>query len=506
MSGADRGTTPEVSGDFCHWEVRLNDLYLEPDQRALRGCDGRFGELGLRKCGDGGSSGLLMQASRVGRIVETVAAGALVALAAFVALGGVPSLEHWKAAAFFSTFGIVATALEYRTSRATQGTIGFLPFLSVGLIAPNVAALIAVLFSVVVGELFLRRPAIKLAFNAAQHTFAVACAIAVFRALGGQSALEETPGFLPLVVLVATYFVLNKLAVSTVVTAAQGGSTRALWLKSIRGSFIYDVLAFPLILFFAIAYSRLGPGWSAILALPMLGIRQLYRTVFELQKINEELLQLMVASIEARDPYTSGHSQRVARYARVIAGAAGLTDKAAERTETAALLHDVGKIHEEFAIILRKPGALTRDEFEVMKTHPARSAELVGRVTQFNDLVPAILAHHEAWNGAGYPLGRAGEEIPLGARIIALADTIDAMTTTRPYRAALSTDEVRIEIERQSGHQFDPVICARLLSPSTWRNLSREIDAAGIAYPETAHAPAVASAGRTGEYLVGASR
>ena len=497
------GQRPEISGDFRHREVRLNDLYLEPDQRALRGCDGRFGELGLGQFGDGGSSGAVMQDSRVSRIVEMVTAGALIALAAFVALGGVPSPEHWRAAAFFSTFGIVATALEYRTSRATQGTIGFLPFLSVGLIAPNVAALVAVLFSVVVGELFLRRPAIKLLFNAAQHTFAVACAIAAFRVLGGNSALDSTPGFLPLVVLVAAYFTLNKLAVSTVVAAAQGGSTRTLWLKSIRGSFIYDVLAFPLIIFFAVAYSRLGPGWSAILALPMLGIRQLYRTVFELQKINEELLQLMVASIEARDPYTSGHSQRVARYARVVAGAAGLNGKAAERTETAALLHDVGKIHEEFAVILRKPGALTDEEFEIMKTHPARSAELVGKVTQFNDLVPAILAHHEAWNGRGYPLGRAGAEIPIGARIIALADTIDAMTTTRPYRAALSTVEVRDEITKQSGHQFDPAICEKLLSPSVWQELAREVEAAGIAHPETTISVGVPVVGRTVEYLVG---
>jgi HD superfamily phosphodiesterase len=441
-----------------------------------------------------------MQSSRVVRIVETVAVGAVLALAAFLAFGDVPSVEQWKAAAFFSTFGVLAIALKYQTSQTTQGTIGFLPFLSVGLVSPNIAALSAVVVSVAVGELFLRRPLLKMAFNVAQHTFAVACAIAVYRFLGGETALGATPGFVPLMALVATYFVVNKLAVSTVVSASQGVSTRAHWLKSIRGSFVYDVLSFPLILFFAVAYARLGPGWSAILALPMLGIRQLYQTVFALQKINEELLQLMVASIEARDPYTSGHSQRVARYARFIAGAGGLGAKAVERAETAALLHDVGKIHEEFAIILRKPGALTEEEFAVMKTHPARSAELVRKVTQFADLVPAILAHHEAWDGRGYPDKKAAKEIPLGARVIALADTIDAMSTTRPYRAALSLEQVRDEIRRESGRQFDPHLCQSLLSPATWREFAREIDSALDAHPESMLAQEEIVLGRTGEY------
>jgi HD-GYP domain-containing protein (c-di-GMP phosphodiesterase class II) len=164
------------------------------------------------------------------------------------------------------------------------------------------------------------------------------------------------------------------------------------------------------------------------------------------------------------------------------------------------LLHDVGKIHEEFAIILRKPGALTEEEFAVMKTHPARSAELVRKVTQFADLVPAILAHHEAWDGRGYPDKKAAKEIPLGARVIALADTIDAMSTTRPYRAALSLEQVRDEIRRESGRQFDPHLCQSLLSPATWREFAREIDSALDAHPESMLAQEEIVLGRTGEY------
>jgi len=443
---------------------------------------------------------------RVTRIVEVVAVGALVALAAFVALGPVPTPEEWRAAAFFSGFGVLAAALTYRTSQATLGTISFLPYLSAAILAPNIAGLSTVFVSTLVAEIVLRRPLVKLVFNISQHVFATAAGIVVYLSFGGKSALHSSPSVLPFLALVLTYFVLNKLAVSTVVASSEGTPTKEHWIRSMRGSALYDALAFPLILFFGIAYARLGPGWTAILAAPMLGIRQLYRTVFALQKINEELLQLMVASIEARDPYTSGHSQRVARYARLIARAAGMSTKLAERTEVAALLHDVGKIHEEFAIILRKPGRLTDEEFDVMKTHPAKSAELVSKVSHFADLVPAVLAHHEAWDGRGYPQRLRGHDIPLAARVIALADTIDAMTTSRPYRDALSADDVRAELAREAGRQFDPAICERLLSPAMWAEMTRELEAAALAFPFNMGVEERVVSGQTGEFATLAAR
>jgi HD-GYP domain-containing protein (c-di-GMP phosphodiesterase class II) len=134
-------------------------------------------------------------------------------------------------------------------------------------------------------------------------------------------------------------------------------------------------------------------------------------------------------------------------------------------------LHDVGKIHEEFAPILRKPSRLSPEEFAVMATHAEKGAALVAKVTQFEDLVPAVRSHHEAWNGSGYPMKLTGDSIPLWARVIALADTIDAMTTDRPYREALDADAVRVEIARQSGRQFDPIMCDSLLAPANWADM-----------------------------------
>jgi HD-GYP domain-containing protein (c-di-GMP phosphodiesterase class II) len=168
--------------------------------------------------------------------------------------------------------------------------------------------------------------------------------------------------------------------------------------------------------------------------IPFLGVRELYKVNWQLQQTNQELLQLMVAAIEARDPYTSGHSRRVSRNSKLIAQAIGLRDKEIERVGVAALLHDVGKIHEVFAPILSKPGRLTAEENAVMQTHPIKSAELVTNVSQLRDVIAPIRHHHENWDGTGYPDGLVGDSIPLASRIIMFADTIDAMTTDRPYR------------------------------------------------------------------------
>jgi putative nucleotidyltransferase with HDIG domain len=179
----------------------------------------------------------------------------------------------------------------------------------------------------------------------------------------------------------------------------------------------------------------------------------------------------MVAAIEARDPYTSGHSRRVAEKTRVIARAVGLREKEVERIVAAALLHDVGKIHEVFGPILSKPGRLTAEEQVIMRTHPIKSAELAGTVTQLRDVVPLIRHHHENWDGTGYPDGLKADEIPLGSRIIMFADTIDAMTTDRPYRAALDAMSVRKELLRFRATQFDPAICDALLRSPEYSKL-----------------------------------
>ncbi len=167
-----------------------------------------------------------------------------------------------------------------------------------------------------------------------------------------------------------------------------------------------------------------------------------------------QLLERLAASLESRDPYTHGHSGRVARTAGIIARGMGLPAAEVDAVRTAAALHDIGKIRTPKAI-LHKPAPLTDDEYEVIKLHPVQGSEMVAKLD--TGLAAVIRHHHERMDGTGYPAGLVGSEIPLGARIIAVADTFDAITSTRPYRAACSQREAIHVLASEAGTRLDPV-------------------------------------------------
>lgn len=166
-------------------------------------------------------------------------------------------------------------------------------------------------------------------------------------------------------------------------------------------------------------------------------------------------VRMLAAAIDAKDPYTRGHSERVARYSIAIGKNLELSEQEMRNLRISALLHDVGKIGIDDRI-LRKPGALSDDEFEVMKGHPAKGAAIMSGVAQLIDIIPGMKYHHEKWSGGGYPDGLTAEEIPMQARIVAIADTFDAMTTNRPYQKAMEINYVVEKIKSFAGTRFDP--------------------------------------------------
>jgi putative nucleotidyltransferase with HDIG domain len=210
---------------------------------------------------------------------------------------------------------------------------------------------------------------------------------------------------------------------------------------------------------------------ASVIWVPILGLRQLNTANIELQQTNRELLELMIKSIEARDPYTSGHSRRVKDYAVQIARLMGYDASTVEKIGTAALLHDVGKIYDKYAPILAKEARLTPEEWAIIKEHPVDGANLIATMTRLRELVPAVMHHHENWDGTGYPKGLKGEQIPLASRVIMFADTFDAMTTKRPYRGPLDEAAVRSELVKCRAKQFDPEIADRLLTSDFWQSL-----------------------------------
>ncbi len=194
-------------------------------------------------------------------------------------------------------------------------------------------------------------------------------------------------------------------------------------------------------------------------------IRDAFERVQKAARENQELflssIRALAAAIDAKDPYTRGHSERVARYSSAIAREMGLPADEARKVRLSALLHDVGKIGIDDRII-RKPTALTDEEFELMKAHPVKGAAIMETIPQLADIIPGMKYHHEKWEGGGYPDGLKGEQIPLQARIVAVADAFDAMTTTRPYQKAMEVSYVLERLREMSSKRFDGTVVEAL--------------------------------------------
>ena len=180
-------------------------------------------------------------------------------------------------------------------------------------------------------------------------------------------------------------------------------------------------------------------------------------------------------AIEARDPYFRGHSARVARMAHAVGVRLGCEETQLAVLRLGGALHDVGKLVVSEAV-LNKPGQLTAEELAEVRGHPEAGARMVALDRSLRPALPSVLYHHERWDGLGYPTGRAGSEIPFGARILAVADCFDAMTSTRPYRAALPPEQAIDEVDRCAGTQFDPDVALVFLE--AWQSGSFGVTAA----------------------------
>ena len=365
----------------------------------------------------------------------------------------------WNGIVAFTLLGILCDTSFLRISFANvNSSVAFVPFLaSVTLFDHPWPMVISGITAVIVDTLVRRKPFIRVWFNTAQYMLAVGLGQYVYRATGGSVSVDvfNVP-LLSFIGLVLTYFVVNSGTVSLAVAYSSGVPVKESWARITSSAHVY-LISSGLALLLAFLYVELEFRGIAILVLPLFFVRHIYQMNQQLEQKSREQLGFMVKAIEARDPYTSGHSVRVAEYARTMARELGLSAKEVDSIETAALLHDVGKMYEEFVPLLRKEGRLTPDERVLMQSHPVRSAELVSTAAGLRGAVEeAVRHHHENFDGSGYPDGLAGGEIPIGARVIMVADTLDAMTTDRPYRRALSYDRVVQELSRYAGTQFDP--------------------------------------------------
>ena len=396
-------------------------------------------------------------------LLLVVAAAAACLLAAGWSVPSADGPRFWNALVAFAVLGFLSEAsyLKVRIGRSdTTSSVAFIPYIAAVLLLDTGWAVTIAAAGNFAAEYGVRkRPSVRIIFNVAQVMLSVALASMIYHALHGQSSLTQFQPFKPIATAAAalTFFVVNSTAVTAVVALNDDLRFDDVWRRLAGPTLIYDVFLSVLGPLLAFLYVQVQLVGIVILVLPILFVRHIYQVNIKLVQVNRDLLELMVKAIEARDPYTSGHSLRVSQMAGQLARDRGLTSKTVEQITTAALLHDVGKIHEDFEPLLRKDGKLNATEKALMQTHPSRSAELVCTISAFQGPIEqAVRHHHENFDGTGYPMGLAGEAIPIGARIIMIADTLDAMTTDRPYRGALSFERVIEELRRFAGRQFDP--------------------------------------------------
>lgn len=408
------------------------------------------------------------------RVRRTVILTGLLALAALVAsLAIYPPQRHWSwLIALLSMLGLAVVSAAFAL-RMTQGgattSLDFVPQLgALLLVGPTGAITLTFLAQILTQFAIQKKGIVKGAYNTAQLVLSVAAAGLVYVLLGGTWSIDEIrigSSILPFVGAAVTYFGMNRAAVSYILSLSEGQEVRDVWSRISTKLIVVDVAISPLAFLVAYLYVRYGP-WSLLFSvLPIIALRYTYGVNIELQQLNRDLLRALIRTLEAQDPYTSGHSIRVAEASKRIAKSLDLSRSEVHQIEQAALLHDIGKVGAEYHKILQQEGPLTSDQTKLIERHPERGATIIEPVRSMPPQIQEYIRHHhEQYDGSGYPDGLAGEKIPLGARVIMVADTIDAMRTTRPYRDAQPLSAIKDELVRLKGEQFDPEVVEAAIS------------------------------------------
>jgi len=398
--------------------------------------------------------------------------GALAALAAGCC---VYASLHWQSTdllKFFCylTVALLASSLKIKLP-GVNGTmsVNFL-FILLGVLELSFAETLVIGFAAVFAQCYPRSSNLKpihVIFNLSQLPVGTAIAYGVFRLV---SAHFHGPLVLALVAM--SYFIFNTLVMSVIIRLTEARPILKVWSECYFWSFPYYLVGAAIV--GLVNFLNQHVGWqSSLLVLPPVYLiyrsYRLYLGKLEDEKRHAEkvsslhlkTIEALALAIEAKDHTTHDHLQRVSVYAMELARDLKLSDDEMEALEAASVLHDIGKLAVPEHII-SKPGKLTPDEFEKMKVHTIVGAEILEQVEFPYPVVPIVRAHHEKWDGSGYPAGLKGEEIPIGARILAAVDCLDALATDRQYRRGLPLHEAMAKVAAEAGKSFDPRVVAIL--------------------------------------------
>lgn len=355
----------------------------------------------------------------------------------------------------FAVIAVASESLPVALSNGGYVSVSFAVFFAaVILFPPGVALSVAALG----GLLVVRRPKyplFKRVFNGAQYVISLQLGAMVLSFLGVTGFVLSLRSILAYFLAAFVYMVVNMTTVALALAFMQGKSPRAIWLGNIRWS-VPNYLALSLLgLLMALIVKNYGPQGLVLLSVPLLFSRYSFQRYVDMRENYFSTIEALVKAIEAKDKYTRGHSDRVARYAVAIARELKLPEDKIECIRFMGILHDLGKIG-ICETILNKEECLLDNEWEVIRNHPVIGETIIKDIKFLYKIGPGVRHHHERYDGRGYPDRLQGQEIPLEARIIAVADCYDAMTSDRSYRRRRSRIEALQELSRVTGSQLDP--------------------------------------------------
>jgi len=389
------------------------------------------------------------------------------AIALFIYL--IPSLlslsNMWLVLIFFLAISVFAEFMPVDLPMAGSITIGFpVDFVIILVYGPALAMLISAIGAIISEVLGKKTSWYKIIFNASQYALSVGVAGITYQYVGGVVGFQNFYKFaFPAILCALTYCLVNSILVTIVISFAQNSKITTVWRVNIKEMIPSYIAEAPMGFLMAIVYVEVGIIGILLFFLPLLLARRSFELYTKMRKVYLDTIRALAAAIDAKDPYTKGHSERVAEMSVALAQELNLSGRDIENIEYAALLHDIGKIGIADNI-LGKNSSLTDEEFDKIKEHTIMGAKIIEPVDFLKNSYKAIYHHHEKYDGKGYPEGLKSEDIPILARIIAAADAYDAMCSDRPYRKKLNKDKILKELKDQSGKQFDPEVVKALFS------------------------------------------
>ena len=366
---------------------------------------------------------------------------------------------------FFLAISVFAEFIPVDLPMAGSITIGFpVDFVIILVYGPALAMLISAISAIISEALEKKTSWYKIIFNASQYALSVGVAGLTYQYVGGVVGFQNFFKFaLPAVLCALSYCVVNSTLVTMVISLSQETRITTVWRVNIKEMIPSYLAEAPMGFLMAIVYVEVEIIGILLFFLPLLLARRSFELYTKMRKVYLDTIRALAAAIDAKDPYTKGHSERVAKMSLIIAQELNLSGREIENIEYTALLHDIGKIGIADNI-LGKVSSLTNKEFDKIKEHTVMGAKIIEPVDFLKNSYKSIYHHHEKYNGKGYPDGLKSEDIPLLARIIAVADAYDAMGSDRPYRKKLNKDKILKELKDQSGKQFDPEVVKVLIS------------------------------------------